>query len=348
MPKISIIMPVYNAESYLSESLDSVIKQSFVDIEVICINDGSTDKSLEILNEYKDNDDRIRVINQDNKGGSAARNVGVDNAVGEYIMFLDADDIYARDVVMNSYDRAVNTGVDVVLYDFARFVGKPTVMAVRSGIGPGKDIKSFTKDNYAERFFNDFATITWNKLVKRSVIVDNNIYFDVGLSHNHDVDFSVRLMLAARTYSWINGVGYYYRDNDSGITATKRSNPTNVLKILANLNKSVIEHSPILKKSFDNYAADMVAGTLEKYSDDTNKQKEVFDFSQRITIPAIGLNEIKPEYIYSPSTRAVLYLVMKGDYSEFKSKTTTIRAILRARLRKAYDVAQRILSAFTV
>ena len=92
MPIISVIIPVYNSEKYLRKCLDSVINQTLKDLEIICVNDGSTDQSLEILNEYINVDNRITVINQDNLGAGAARNKGLEVAKGEYIHFLDADD----------------------------------------------------------------------------------------------------------------------------------------------------------------------------------------------------------------------------------------------------------------
>ena len=92
MTKISIIVPVYNVEKYLKECLDSLINQTLEDIEIICINDGSTDNSLAILEEYQKKDSRIKVFSQKNQGVSAARNLGIEKATGEYLTFLDSDD----------------------------------------------------------------------------------------------------------------------------------------------------------------------------------------------------------------------------------------------------------------
>ena len=92
MNKVSIIVPVYNIEKYLAKCLDSLINQTLEDIEIICVNDGSTDNSAEILNEYAQKDCRIKIINQDNAGLSAARNTGINAANGEYIGYVDSDD----------------------------------------------------------------------------------------------------------------------------------------------------------------------------------------------------------------------------------------------------------------
>lgn len=348
MPKVSIIIPVYNSAKYLGQSLDSVVSQSFKDLEIVCINDGSTDDSLNILQTYEKQDSRIKIVNQQNGGGSAARNAGIEHATGDYVMFLDSDDMYVRDIVSSAYERAIHTNADIVLYNFARFVGKPTFLSVKNKITPGYDIDYFTKDNYSSKLFNDFATITWNKLIKKSVLTDNKIYFDTQLSHNHDVDFSIRLMLAADSYSWIEHIGYYYRANDQGLTATKRDDPTNVLKILIKLNELVVSRNVSLKQSFDSYAVDMISGTLAKYSDNASKQKEVFNFACSVLIPELGLAEKGEDYLFNESSRTIFELVKMGGYNEFIAYINQPKRILRARLRKLYNKAQVILSHFIV
>ena len=92
MAKISVIVPCYNVEKYLEECLDSIVNQTFTDIEIICINDGSTDSTNRILDIYSNNDSRIKIITQTNKGLSASRNIGIENSNGEYILFIDSDD----------------------------------------------------------------------------------------------------------------------------------------------------------------------------------------------------------------------------------------------------------------
>ena len=114
MPKISVIVPVYNVELYLKECMNSILKQTMNDIEVICINDGSTDKSLAILREFEASDTRIRVFNQNNQGPGPARNVGINNATGEFVCFMDPDDWYPEeDILEVLYDKAIQHNVDV-------------------------------------------------------------------------------------------------------------------------------------------------------------------------------------------------------------------------------------------
>lgn len=103
-PKISVIVPVYNTEKYLDECLNSVENQTLKDIEIICVNDGSTDKSLEILNNHAGKDSRIKVISQENGGVSSARNAGIESSSGSYILFIDSDDFIETYLCKNVYD----------------------------------------------------------------------------------------------------------------------------------------------------------------------------------------------------------------------------------------------------
>ena len=119
--KVSVIVPVFNVESYLNESLDSILNQTLKDIEIICINDGSTDNSLDILETYSKKDKRIKIISKENEGQGVARNVGLDNAQGEYISFVDSDDFIKRDMLEKLYNKAENNDLDLVMCKVSSF-----------------------------------------------------------------------------------------------------------------------------------------------------------------------------------------------------------------------------------
>ena len=116
MVKVSVIIPVFNVEDYLKQCLDSVVHQTLKDIEIICVNDSSTDKSLDILEEYAKTDWRIRVITQPNAGAGAARNKGMDVATGKYLAFLDSDDFFELNMLEKAYEMAEDEQSDLVVY----------------------------------------------------------------------------------------------------------------------------------------------------------------------------------------------------------------------------------------
>lgn len=121
MTKISVIVPIFNTENYLSECLNSILNQSFKDIEVICINDGSTDSSLDILNDFKSQNDCIKIISQENRGLSASRNVGIENAKGEYVLFIDSDDYFEDDIFEKMVNIAESKSLDLLLFKLIDF-----------------------------------------------------------------------------------------------------------------------------------------------------------------------------------------------------------------------------------
>ena len=119
--KISVIIPVYNIEDYLKECLDSIVNQSLDDIEIICVNDGSTDSSLDILKEYGNADSRVRIISQENKGIGGARNTALTSVKGEYVYFMDGDDILELDALEKLYNLAVERDVDFIMFKISNF-----------------------------------------------------------------------------------------------------------------------------------------------------------------------------------------------------------------------------------
>ena len=113
MIKVSVIVPVYNTQDYLNECIDSVLNQSLADFELICIDDGSTDASLEILKDYEKKDNRIQVFSQKNSGLAASRNAGLNVAQGEYVLFLDSDDYLKSDTLEKLYNQAIENNLDL-------------------------------------------------------------------------------------------------------------------------------------------------------------------------------------------------------------------------------------------
>ena len=142
MPKVSVIIPVYNTAKDLKECLDSVISQTLDDIEIICINDGSPDNSLEILREYAQKDTRFVIIDQKNKGAGAARNIGISQAVGEFVAFMDADDKYPDNQVLEDlYSKVIENNVLICGGEINCF----------DGVGVNQDFPEFCGPSFSLR-----------------------------------------------------------------------------------------------------------------------------------------------------------------------------------------------------
>lgn len=198
-PKISVIIPIYNAASYLARCLDSLVGQTLQDIEIICIDDKSTDNSLEILNAYAAQDDRIKIISfQQNTGVSSARNAGIASARGEYLGFVDPDDYVDLDFYQKLYTQAINCGTDV------------TVANIREILFNGKQ-REFTKwlNKIPENkiFFN---YTQWCAIYKTSFIRDNNLENPKGINSNEDTVFVVKCAVLANKIAIVSDTFYNY------------------------------------------------------------------------------------------------------------------------------------------
>ena len=211
-PEISVIMPVYNTSLYLRQSIESVINQTFTNWELICINDGSTDNSLEILEEYASKDPRITIIDQENQGLSCARNSGLEIAQGDYITFIDSDDFYAKnflEVVYNNI-KTKQGYADIVGCNFKKI--KSLKDDIKKHCAPAKIYKDALKVLLHPKNFIHFNV--WNKLYKREVIegyrfVPNMLY--------EDWVFNCQIFEHANSFVWINSPLYGYRISKDSI-----------------------------------------------------------------------------------------------------------------------------------
>ena len=170
-PAISIIMPVYKAEKYVRRSLDSIMAQTFCDWEAVLIDDGSPDKSGDILDEYVNKDSRFHVIHKKNGGVSSARQLGLETAQGQYIIHVDPDDWVEPCMLEELYNKIVEDDADMVICDF--IWNRPTGISISSQRPSAFDSKSIIMDLLSERLHGS----CWNKLIRRDVIVNNHISF---------------------------------------------------------------------------------------------------------------------------------------------------------------------------
>ena len=208
---ISIIIPIYNSELYLEECLSSIYKQTIHDFEVICVNDGSIDNSLDICKSWGGRDPRFKVFSQDNSGVSAARNKGLDLAKGDYVCFVDSDDIIHELFLEKLIGHAGQN--DLVICDWTRgdyfgVDGKAKLYTVRESV----DAIVYEKIKHPN--IPCF-------LFRKDIIDANNIRFDLGCVKNEDYEFYMKyLAVCKRGVMILDYVGYYYRENSSSAMHT--------------------------------------------------------------------------------------------------------------------------------
>ena len=214
----SIIIPVYNVESYLRECLDSVLAQTFDDWEAVCVNDGSTDGSASILEEYAVQDTRFKVIVQPNGGLSAARNTGLNNAQGDYILFLDSDDWLEPDAMQTLADHMA--GKDMVCFSGRRFIEKtgefhPADPLVEKAYPTGMDY--YNENALLHRDFAFVCVVL--RVYKRSFLVENKLLFKEGIFHEDNL-FTPIVCYYAKKVKIVNACLYNYRVRANSIMTT--------------------------------------------------------------------------------------------------------------------------------
>lgn len=211
---LSIIVPIYKVEQFLPECIESILAQTYQDWECILVDDGSPDNSGKIADEYAKRDSRIKVFHRQNRGVSVARNYGIDQASGEWIMFMDSDDVLVPDFIHNLYQEIVNRNeVQYVDAGCSWFVDKAdNIVKVRSSQ------PSVGSDSIY--LWQHYRGPVWAKLFKRDIITRNSIAFVQDMKKDEDVIFSLEYIAHVKHYVFSSEVGYLYRQNPNGAMAT--------------------------------------------------------------------------------------------------------------------------------
>lgn len=206
--KISIIIPIYNAEKYLEKCINSIIVQSLKEIEIICVNDGSTDNSLNILADFKKKDERIRIINQDNSGASKARNVAIKNAKGKYCLNIDSDDWIEQEYLKDIYERSEKDNLDIlitnIIFDYLKY--KVTVNDLKID----ENIVITGKEYIKKFFYENKIGFSWNKLIKRELYIKENIFFNEKVFLLEDMELICKLGYCAKRVGKLDKAYYHY------------------------------------------------------------------------------------------------------------------------------------------
>lgn len=236
MTAVSVIVPVYNTEGFLQKCLDSLTNQTLEDIEIICVNDGSTDNSLKILQEYATKDKRIKIINQENKKQGAARNAGMKIATGEYIGFVDSDDWIDLDFYEKLYNAATGHNFDIALGTNIR--AKKNVNKKRLNITDEKEYKTVQeKFDVNIQWKNPCPT---NKIYRRELFSKHNIKWPEGV-FCEDKLFTIKAVYYANGIVTVPNANYYYFDNPKSTVNNRKTQHLKKLKIdKNNANKDVL------------------------------------------------------------------------------------------------------------
>jgi len=287
MLKVSVIVAVYNTGKYLRQCLDSIVNQTLRNIEIICVNDGSTDNSLDILNEYAALDKRIKVVSKENEGLGAApaRNLGLTMIRGEYVSVLDSDDFFELDMLEKMVQKAEETGADIVMcagmeYDNRNGCKIKVQSILNQNIIPEKTV--FSHKDYPNSIYQLTGGMAWNKLFRRTFLDKHNLRFQ-RIKYIDDAYFTFANMALAEKIAIVNEPLAYYRIySGSSQTDGLDAYPESSYLPCVELKKSLIDWGiyETVKRSFVNCAASLIRyiydkiGTFEAYEFLHNKLRD--------------------------------------------------------------------------
>lgn len=222
--KVSVVIPVYNAEAYLAQCLDSVVSQTLKEIEIILVNDGSTDGSLQLMKKYQKKDSRVCVIDQENQGPAMARNVGLKAAKGEYLAFLDADDFFSPEMLETMYVSCVEQDADIGVvrakeYDEKTRECNDMKFSIKEEFLPEKN--PFSYHDVPDCIFNIFKGWAWDKLFRREMVEKNHLEFQ-NLKSSEDMLFVYMSLVHANQIFVIDKELAYHRINVSTSVSSSR------------------------------------------------------------------------------------------------------------------------------
>ena len=222
MPKVSVIVPVYNAEKYLHECVNSILNQTLSDLELILVDDGSTDSSPVLCDQYAAQDARVKVIHKANGRAASARNAGLRAATGEYVAFVDSDDWISSDM----YEKMLQTGADVTLCDYVRFQNEREFPFTQKSVVAGFYDKPQMREKIYPHLVMDgieypITISNWAMLISREIIIENQLSYREDIHVSEDAPFGSEVLYCANSFAYLAGERFYhYRMANGSVSST--------------------------------------------------------------------------------------------------------------------------------
>lgn len=317
---ISLIIPVYNASKFLDETLTNAMNQDYKNIEIICVNDGSKDNSVDIIKKYQEKDKRIKLINQENQGPSVARNTGLDHANGEYIVFADSDDIITKDYISYLYNLLQTNTAKIASCSVKTFEDKPEIIEIP------EELQVFVSSNQILRKFleNKDMSIVINATIYHKSIFET-LRFKKYFIYE-DMEILVRIFIKTNMLIHSNQVKYYYRQQENSIMHSSFSQKNiDSFKLLNEIEENLKKNAPAVLPEFYYYKLCVIGDQYKylSYSNYENKNKikkiiiEEYDKTQK--------EKYKKELV--TTRQKVLWPLMKCPMPIYKLVVNTVRII---------------------
>ena len=278
MPKVSVIVPIYNVEKYLEKCINSLLSQTLEDIQIILVNDGSKDNSGNIAREYeKNNKNRIIYVEKENGGLSDARNHGLKYATGDFIAFLDSDDYIEKNAYEEMYNKAIEENADYVECDFIWEFPNKIRVDKQYPYKNKKEMLSFVR------------VVAWNKLIKRQLITDNNLEFPKGLRYE-DVEFTYKLIPFINKFAYVDKPFIHYVQREGSIAKVQNERTAEIFTVLDNViefykkNNIYEEYRNELEYNYARYLLCSSLKRMCKIKDKTIREKLLTESWERLNL----------------------------------------------------------------
>lgn len=287
---VSIIVPAYNIEKYISRCINSITNQSYNNIEIIIINDGSTDNTGKVINNLVIKDNRIKVINQKNMGSIEARKKGIKIAKGKYILFVDGDDWIEQECIYTLYNKAEYSNSDIVLYNSFRACDNKKVKFKTFDNVEDKD-----NDYLKDLFINKILPGVVFKFIKKDFIDSNNIKFPNCISYAEDLALSSSIFMHNPSISYVEDYLYNYYQNDNSITRITSSRVLDVIIALDFIKELLIENN--IYNSYKQEFEFMAYLHLYEYRFCDMSKIDGYDKKLYLSLKRLKINIFKNKYI---------------------------------------------------
>ena len=269
-PKVSIVVPVYNCEKFISKCLESIISQSYKNIEIILVNDGSSDDSEKIIKNYQERDKRIVYFFQDNSGPSEARNKGIMNSTGEYLVFIDSDDTVEEVYVELLVNKIINSKVDIVCCGYKEISRHGNINYTDFNFEG-----NIPKHSFIEMVCKGTGGVLWGKIFKRNIITQNELAMDKHIFMSEDLIFVLQYVYYCKTFAAIKQYLYNYnRLNEASISSNISmeyiSNHIKVCKILEEILYSLSLDQHKINQIISSRVQSLVLNLVEQQSKNLN------------------------------------------------------------------------------
>lgn len=332
-PIVSVIMPVYNNEKYLEQCLNSIIHQTLKNIEIICVDDGSDDRSPEILKSFAARDSRIKLLHQENAGAGAARNLGLKHAIGTYLSFLDSDDFFEPDMLELAVEKIESDNADFAVFRCDQYLNDTNQYKSADYAFKKHTLPPYTPFYFREitdNIFKTFVGWAWDKLYRREFVIKKQLKFQEQRTSN-DLLFVFSGLVLAEKITYVDKVlAHQRRNNSESLSNTREKSWFCFYQALWALKQVLTEHDLYeeLKRDFINYALHFCLWNLNTISG--NCYSKLYTKLRESWFQELEITGHNADYFYMEKEYRQFQKIMKYTFEEYETKISVVIPVYNA------------------